>query len=121
MRDNGATENNRVMASKSCSDLWLTTNTTHSENVLKGDNSVPSYLTCMTHVRHVSLKWMTHMFHYTTYVFNKTLHMKKEEPYTCPTEKRCSRADGWHEALIPKAAKKNKPHIDQLTRYSSKS
>jgi hypothetical protein len=52
------------------------------------DNSKLSHLTCMTHVRHVGQKWMMDKFYYTTYVFNKILHIKKDGPYTCPTEER---------------------------------
>jgi hypothetical protein len=32
---------------------------------------------------------VTHRFCYSIYAFNKTLHMKKDGPYTCPTEE-------WH-------------------------
>jgi hypothetical protein len=32
------------------------------------DNSEPSHLTCMTHVRHVGLKQVTHRFYYSTYI-----------------------------------------------------
>jgi hypothetical protein len=78
--DNGAIENNMIMEPKSNLDLWLVTNTTlyrHSEAVQKRDNFEPSHLTCMTHVRHVSPKRVMHRFHYTSYTFNKALHMKK--------------------------------------------
>jgi hypothetical protein len=44
----------------------------------------------MTHVGHVGLKRVMHRFRYTTYVFNKILHMKKEGPYICPTEEQRS-------------------------------
>jgi hypothetical protein len=81
MPDNDAMKNNRVMIPKSRSDLWLVTsiNIYHPlRGCPKRDNYRPSYLTCMTHVRHVGLKWVTHRFCYTTYVFIKILHMKKE-------------------------------------------
>jgi hypothetical protein len=39
-------------------------------------NSGPSHLICMTHMRHVGPKRVTHRFPYTTYVFNRTMHWK---------------------------------------------
>jgi hypothetical protein len=71
MPDNGATENNKVMALKSRSDSWLVINTMLChliQGCQKRDNSRPSYLTCMIHVRHVGLKRVTHIFHYSTYI-----------------------------------------------------
>jgi hypothetical protein len=79
--DNGATENNKVTTPKFCSHSWLITNLCfvgHSEVVQKRDNSGPSHLTCITHARHVSPKWVMHMFCYSTYAFYKILHMKRE-------------------------------------------
>jgi hypothetical protein len=38
-------------------------------------------------VRHVGLKQVTHMLHYTTYAFTQILYMKKSDlAYSCPTE-----------------------------------
>jgi hypothetical protein len=74
--DYGAMENNRVMTPKSRSDSWLVTNTTLCHPLWgysKRDNSGPSHLICMTHMRHVGLKWVTHRFRYTTYIFNRTM------------------------------------------------
>jgi hypothetical protein len=74
--DNGATENNRVMALKSHSDSGLITNTMICRPLQgnqKKDNFGPSHLTCMTHVRHVGLKQVTHRFRYTTYAFKLDL------------------------------------------------
>jgi hypothetical protein len=57
----------------------------HSETVQNRENSGPSHLTCMIHVRHVGPKRVTHRFCYTTYALKniayetisyKTLHMK---------------------------------------------
>jgi hypothetical protein len=50
----------------------------HSEAAQKWDNSGHSHLTCITHVRHVSLKRVTHTFRYSTYAFEKILHMKRD-------------------------------------------
>jgi hypothetical protein len=113
MSDNGAMKNNRVMTPKSHSDSWLITSIKICHPLRgcpKRDNYIPSYLTCMTHVRHVGLKRVTHRFCYTTYAFNKTLYMKNEGPYTCSTEEQRSpvQSDGRREALITGAAKKNK-------------
>jgi hypothetical protein len=76
MPDNGATKNNRVMTLKSHLDSWLVTNTTLCPPLRgypKRDSSGPSHLICMTHMRHVGPKWVTHRFCYTTYVFNRTM------------------------------------------------
>jgi hypothetical protein len=53
------------------SDSWVVTNITLCHPLRgcpKRDNFGPSHLTCMTHVRHVGPKWVTHRFRYTTYV-----------------------------------------------------
>jgi hypothetical protein len=70
----------------------------------------------MTHVRHVSLKWVTHMFHYTTYTFNKTLHIKKRDLIPVLLRSGAVESDGQHEALILGAIKKNKPYISLKTK-----
>jgi hypothetical protein len=74
MLDNGAMENNRVIAPnliQTRGSSQIPCSVAHSEDVQKGDNSKPSHLICMAHVRHVDPKWMMHMFCYSTYAFNK--------------------------------------------------
>jgi hypothetical protein len=41
--------------------------------------------------------------------------MKKEGPYTCPTNERC-RSNSRCEALIPGTTKKNRPHVSPKTK-----
>jgi hypothetical protein len=50
--------------------LQIPRSVTHFEAIQKKDNSGPSHLTCMTYVRQVDPKWVTHMFRYSTYAFN---------------------------------------------------
>jgi 23S rRNA C2498 (ribose-2'-O)-methylase RlmM len=120
--DNGVTENNKVMAPKSRLHSWLVTNTTLClplRDCLKRDNSGSSYLTCITHVRHVGLKRVTHMFHYSTYTFEKKYCIWKErvKAYTCPTEMRSTiKFDDQCETLIPEAEKKNNLYISLKTK-----
>jgi hypothetical protein len=80
MPDIGTTENNRVMTLKSRLDSWLVTNATLCcplRGCLKRDNFRPSHLTCMTHVRHVGLKQVTHRFRYSTYVTYENIAYEK--------------------------------------------
>jgi hypothetical protein len=85
--DNDATENNRVMTPKSRSHSWLITNTTLCRPLRgcpKRDNSGPSHLTCITHVRHVGPKRVTYRFHYSTYAFEKKNAYEKRGPKLIP-------------------------------------
>jgi hypothetical protein len=119
--DNGAMENNRVMTLKSRSDSWVVTNTMLYRSLRgyqKWDNSGPSYLTCMTHVRHVGPKQVMHKFHYSTYAFNKTSHMKKRELIPTLLRSGAVKSDGQREALIPGAVKKNKTYLSPKTKAS---
>jgi hypothetical protein len=60
----------------------------------------------MTHVRHVGPKQVTRRFRYTTYAFNKTLHMKIRDLIPILLRSSAVQSDGRREALINGAAKK---------------
>jgi hypothetical protein len=73
------------MMLKSHSNSWLVTNTTLCHPLRgcpKWDNSRPSHLICMTHVRHGGSKWVTHRFCYTTYIFKRQCN-GFVKPYHC--------------------------------------
>jgi hypothetical protein len=70
----------------------------------------------MTYVRHVGLKRVMHRFRYTTYIFNKALHMKNRDLISALLRSGTVRSDSRCEALIPRTAEKNRPHISPKTK-----
>jgi hypothetical protein len=74
------------------------------------DNFRPSHLTCIAYVRHVGLKRVTHRFRYSTYAFNRTLHMKKRDLIPALLRSGAIELNYRCETLIPEAAKKNNSH-----------